>query len=250
MMIRPILVVLFIVSQNLVNAEDNRMEYFAISPHIIVEKGTPVSGSVFDYFNNFVSPRLSHPIRWGNKETPLARIMIMLREGEIPFIPFLLKKPDREKYLHYTHKPYLMTKPAILVRADFPLKKIENLNDLKNAKLAFFQHGAIPPAMIKAGITIERVAGSDARQRMMTMLKYERIDAIFDYQVLSLKFLKKQLKYSNGRVLPLPLPEIGIHFVASKKAVSKERFSELEEALLAAPPYKEFVNHYIENYQP
>ena len=251
MIIRTVIVILlFIASLNFVNAEEHSMEYFVLSPHIITEEGKPTKGAILDYFNRYIIPRLSKPITWGAQETPLARILVMLKEGEIPFIPFLLKKPERENYLHYSKKPYFITRPAILVRSDFPLKKIENINDLSDFKIAFFQHGAMPPAMLKAGIIIKRVAGKDAFQRMMVMLKYERIDAIFDYQVLTLNFIKKQFDYSAGQVLPLPLPVSNSYFVASKKAISKEYFSEFEAALLAAPPYNEFVNDYIENYQP
>ncbi len=245
-----LVILLFIASQNSVNAEDNRMEYFVLSPHVITEKGKPTRGAILDYFNRYIIPRLSKPIKWGAQETPLARILVRLKEGGISFIPFLLKKPEREKYLHYSKKPYFITKPAILVRSDFPFKKIENIDDLKDFKIGFFQHGAMPSPMIKAGIIIKRVAGKDAFQRMMVMLKYERIDAIFDYQVLTLNFLKKQFNYSAGQVLPLPLPVSDSYFVASKKTVSKEYFAEFEEALLTAPPYKEFVNDYIENYRP
>ena len=245
-----LMVFLLITSLKFSYAQKYRMEYFAISPHIIVKKGSPISGSAFDYFNQYISPKLSQPITWGAKATPLARILIKLKSGDISFIPFILKKPERETYLHFSKKPYFSTKPAILVRDDFPLTNIHNLSDLKGVRVAFFQHGAIPEAMIEAGAIIKSVAGNDARQRMIVMLQYERIDAIFDYQVLSLKFLKKQFGYQTSQVLALPLPEIGSHFAASKNSVSKEYFAEFEEALKAAPPYKQFVNEFIEQYTP
>lgn len=226
------------------------MDYFAISPHIIIEEGAQTRGAYVDYFNQHISPKLSKPIKWSTQQTPLARLLVSLKEGDISFIPFLLKRPDREKYLHYSKKPIMLTRPAILVRSDFPLKKITSFNDLKNFKIGFFQNGAIPDPIIKAGVFIQRVAGNDARQRMMVMLRYNRIDAIFDYQSLSLKFLKKKYTYPNGKVLILPLPDTKNYFVASKNSVSRDEFSEFEEALLSAPPYKEFVNKYIDNYEP
>ena len=118
MIIRTVFVILlFIANLNFVNAEEHRMEYFVLSPHIITEQGKPTKGAILDYFNRYIIPRLSKPITWGAQETPLARILVMLKKGEIPFIPFLLKKSERESYLHYSKKPYFITRPAILVRS-------------------------------------------------------------------------------------------------------------------------------------
>lgn len=125
-----------------------------------------------------------------------------LKKGNIAFAPFLLKHPDREKFLHYSKEPYFLTTPSILVRPEFPIKDFKEMSDLKPYIIGFYLNGVIPPPLEKK-LNIRRVGGTELHKRLIYMLKAKRVDGVLDLQQISLEFMKR-LRGTPSTYTPRP----------------------------------------------
>ena len=62
-------------------AQELKMGYFILSPHIIRTNNDKPIGSAVDWFNQYVAPQMSHKIVWEKKEKPLKRLLGEIENG-------------------------------------------------------------------------------------------------------------------------------------------------------------------------
>jgi len=226
-------------------AQELKMGYFILSPHIIRTHNNQPIGSAVDWFKQYVAPQMSHKIVWEKKEKPLKRLLGEIENGNTDMSVLFAKRPDREAYMYYPKQSYIDTVPSLLVRSDNSIKSIKNLDDIKQLKIGFVKGGFIPPTIKSAGLNFKLITGKDWQALNLKKLQSKRIDAIFAVQDISARYLaRKHNLLSETKLLKMPVKAVKNYTVFSKKSTTLSIVSEYEKALHKADmamPYRHFI---------
>ncbi|MFH2131781.1 MAG: transporter substrate-binding domain-containing protein [bacterium] len=244
-------IVLFCIAVSLtgqLSARELKMSYFIANPHIIkVENGIPVGGKVA-YFNKYIAPNLNATVQWDRQETPIARLIKNLQTGKADAAIMFAKLPDREVYLYFPRIPFVETIPSVLVRNDFPLSKITQLDELKGFRIGYVLNAFIPSNIKNAGLNFDFISGTETIKRSIKKLQKFRIDAFFDPQDITFVFARKKYGIeAETRILPFPVDPVPLYTVFSKTTVNPELVRDYEEALKKAQGevnYRKFLESY------
>lgn len=123
-------------------ADNIRMGYFELRPHMYKSKttGRP-AGAAITFFEK-IARTMGCDVTWVGP-LPHARLVSYLKKGElIDGDPIMSFTADREKYLYFPETPFYLAKPNFLVRKDHPLIKIDSAEDVKGFVVGQFSQAA------------------------------------------------------------------------------------------------------------
>ncbi|MEH6346125.1 MAG: hypothetical protein V7785_13625 [Bermanella sp.] len=231
-------------------AQELKMGYFILSPHIIRTSNDKPIGSAVDWFNQYVAPQMSHKIIWEKKEKPLKRLLGEIESGNTDISVLFAKRPDREAYMYYPKKSYIDTVPSLLVRSDNPMDTIGSLSDIKQLKIGFVKGGFIPPGIKKANLNFKLITGKDWQNLNLKKLESKRIDGIFAVQDISARYLARSNNLlATTKLLRMPVKAVKNYTVFSKASTNLDIVSDYEKALEKAEmtvPYRKFIETWVD----
>lgn len=150
---------------------------------------------------------------------PFARMLGMLKEGDVDLGPFVTKTTEREAFVYFSSKSILTMFPVIVVSKDSPLKQLKTPDDLKGMKIGFTANLAMPAFFKDSGITFELASGKYETDRNFMMLSAKRYDGFLDLNPYSLRFVAKGLDVIDTiRLINIPGSGVSYYFVVPKKS--------------------------------
>jgi len=227
------LVVIAFISK--VEAKELKIGYFINSPHVTNVESKSPEGALVDWFEQYIQPRMQMGLNWEENKTPVRRLLQRLKEGKVDIGIFFVKSPKREKFLYYPTTPFLVSTPSLLVKSSFTLNKINNLNEIRTLNIGFVDGGFIPSILENKNIQFILMSGSEPQKRNVEMMMLNRLDAVFAPQDISLHYLVRKLGLADdAKVLNLPLPDMQIYAVFSKKSTNIDIVEQYQNALTIA----------------
>lgn len=228
-----------------VRAEDLKIGYWHIPPHVTgVENGRP-EGAAISYFDRYIAPHLGVTVAWDEKIIPPTRLMDQLRKGRKDAMIFLGHTKERTEYLRYPD-PYLKIPQTIAFLDGHPIDRITEVGDLHGLTVGFLVGGRLPEVLQDDSIKYDLIAGEQLLQRNVEKLLIGRIDAIYVPLTIAVENAVRKMGVSDQvKLVPIEfLDPVLIYTPFSKSTVSEAVVDRYNEALARAAkeqPYDDYV---------
>ncbi len=202
--------------------EKIRMGYFMLQPHTYSEvKDGPAKGAGIAYFNQ-VAEKMGYEVEWVGP-LPLPRLTEYLKNGKVDGTIGFPKFSLFEKFLDYTDSAVYMAQPSLAVSTSRSLSSIGKIGDINNFRIGFIKSksGKTTPLIDnnRSAIHLREFHGNKWMEQSIRMVDKERLDALYDRQQYTMRYVAAQLKMSDKiRVLPMPAKPSPMYIAFSKKS--------------------------------
>ena len=219
-------------------SKELKMGFFLNSPHVIrIESKQPV-GAIVDWFNQYIAPQINADIIWETMGKTVPRLLLDLKAGRTDMVVLLAKSSDREEWIHYPKKPFLVASCGILVKKEFRLDAIHSFEEIKKDRLGFSVGGFIPKPIKKANLNFDLIVGDKRQEQNIKKLMLGRLEGMFDPQDLVLHYYAEQFEIVNQtKVIKLPVKPVANYTVFSKTSTESDLVEQYEIALQNAISY-------------
>ncbi|MCK5098372.1 MAG: transporter substrate-binding domain-containing protein [Desulfobacteraceae bacterium] len=199
-------------------AETIQMGFFQLKPHAFSEdNSTKPIGASIDYFN-ILAGKMGYDVSWEGP-IPFQRLIKRLREGTLDGSILFLKTPPRENFLYYSNSYIFKLKTIFAVKKNNPLNKIESINDVKDYRVGFLKGGRTSPFITNNldKLIMELMPGKTWVEQNLLKLKAERLDAVYDLNQYTLKYVMHKMKLQdNFKILIVPEEPNPVYPIFSK----------------------------------
>lgn len=188
-----------------------KIGYFDLPPHAFA--ADPAASPALRYFDQLAALMQRQP---EYLQAPLARLLQMLEQNQLDAILLLAKNIERQQQFVYPQKPFLLTKPVLVVSADNPFS-IATLQQDPALQLGLWP-GGYHSNFVKAikGQQIP-ISGDRIDERGLTMLTQGRINAFFSPDQISIRYLLQKNDWgAQLKLLTVPDETVEIYTVFSK----------------------------------
>jgi ABC-type amino acid transport substrate-binding protein len=205
-----------------VHADKIKMGYFMLPPHQFKNDDSAAEprGAGITFFDQ-VASKMGDSVEWIGP-LPLPRLTEYLKAGTVvagtvgfpKFVVF-------EKFLYYPEKPMFMAQPILGLVKDHPLSEIKTIDDIRGFRIGLVksQSGQYDPLIDthREAIHLEELGGERWMQQNLEKLIAGRLDAVFDRQKDTMRFVAATLNVSGKiKILSMPSPPLPIYAVFSK----------------------------------
>ena len=178
---------------------------------------------------------------------PWKRCLIMMEYGEVDVMPYLLKRPDREKYMHYVEPPYQKNSSKCFFVTKGYADSIKTYDDLHHIVVGV-QKSAAYFAPFDQDSKIKKMEVVEEKS-MFPMLIRKRFDT-FIGSCLPLSYIAQTMGYTDlvekaRYKYTSPNPA---YIAVSKKSAYAKRLSEFNHALqeiVNSGAVENFKNNYL-----
>jgi polar amino acid transport system substrate-binding protein len=152
--------------------------------------------------------------------TPWKRGLLDMQSGRKDALPFVLKKPGREEYMHFTKPIFEINSVLFTTRSKFEdgfeWNNTDDLIELRLGVVAGYTYGSEFDAFIQSG----KVKVSDVRESVqgMEMLALGRIDALIENEVVGLEIIKTRFPEHSFHISEKPVNQDILYIGVSKKS--------------------------------
>lgn len=202
-----------------VQGQTLRVGCFLSEPNMF-EDSHGVSGVVVDY-SRAIFQRMG-VFRVEYHLYPLARLLILLEQGDVDAALVLVRTPERERLYSVPEAPLYVTQPGLVVLRTLPLSNIERPEDILGLTIGYTGGASLSPFLQSAKIGLSLLFQLEAGEAQIRQLANGRIDAIYTPSITTMDYYVK--RYGDERamkILPLPDAPQGRYIMFSKKAGAK-----------------------------
>jgi ABC-type amino acid transport substrate-binding protein len=161
----------------------------------------------------------------------LIRLLEVIETGKVDGSVMFSRAPFLEPLVYFPLEKDIFGQPAILVKKNNPINKINSKSDLAGFSIAHFRlkkNGYIRPIFLDKKISLEFVQGTNWMKRAVKMLAAGRVTAVAAPERHPFYFEVSQLNLKEGEFKILNLPYLGreFHTVFSKASPKGKRLLE------------------------
>ena len=248
--IRHIFLVFFIfILSSCLHAEEIKIGYFEVAPHISFKNGKP-SGALVDYWEDFLASKMNLTIRWIGP-LPFKRMLHMLETGEINCVPIMALTLKRKEKFAYPTLPFDTVVAGVVVPINSKLKGNFSADLLKGLQIGYFNAGYLPPYFKNENFNWAILHSANWRASNLKKLLSGRIAAILDldHRVLEYGLLRDKPYSSDLRIVKFPQFQTKVYSTFSKLDNGKflRKYNLIHSRILKNNKglYKRLFEHYF-----
>ena len=201
--------------------------FFEMAPHMYMEKGQP-QGAVPEFLQKNVFANSEWKIKWRTYQ--FSRVLKALEMGRVDMAVMLVKNEERQKIFDFSEVSLFQSQSAIVVRKNFKVDKLTNLDVLKGLHL-IHNMGTVPPKYFEPfNIRFEYISGEKSFDRSLQILTKGRADGFYVPLISEANY--ELQKRTDLKVLQIPREPFEL-FIAFRKGLNPQLIEKINAELKA-----------------
>lgn len=224
------------------------MYHFNVPPIIFEDESGRLTGALYDYIEEDLSPAMGVVFNWVRESTPIPREIEILQTDPQAAAAPLVHAEERATILAFTKAPYFVDVPALVVRKTSPLTHVDSVEDILGLTIGYALGGFLSPMMQDNRLTFDLNSNSDYHRANLIKLDLGRVDAVYapGRTVLALTIQKLNM-VETTRIINLPDVRSRQYVVFSKLAPELvAKYNDAFDRIGGANAFREKLSRYVD----